>query len=296
MHVTVCVCTYRRPAFLERLLKELATQETQGLFTYSVLVVDNDPAESARAVVEPLAATYPKPLTYWPEAEPGIARARNKAVASAQGDFVAFIDDDERPIREWLLLLLKTCMAHGASGALGPVKPHFDTAPPGWLTRGRFYERANYPTGFIIDGDHGRTGNVLFKRSLVPPGEPAFRPEFVTGEDQDFFRRKIAEGHVFVWCSEAVAYETVPPVRWTRSYIVRKALMRGRYAVLEPRFGVLDASKSLVAIGAYVLALPAVGLTGQHRLMRVVEKLCYHAGKIMACLRIYPVGSRYVSE
>jgi succinoglycan biosynthesis protein ExoM len=296
MHISICVCTYRRPALLERLLEELVRQETHGLFTYSVVVVDNDPEQSASAVTVGLAQQHPIPIAYHAEPERGIARARNRAVQSAQGDFVAFIDDDEQPIREWLLLLFLACTQRGVDGVLGPVKPHFDTEPPRWISRGRFYERADYPTGSVIDGGQGRTGNVLLRRNLFRPGELAFRPEFVTGEDQDFFRRRIAEGRVFIWCSEAIAYETVPPTRWTRSYIVRKALMRGRYSAIEPTFGLLDWGKSVAAIFVYTLVLPAAGLVGQHQLMRYIEKLCYHAGKVLASMRITPVGTTYVSE
>jgi succinoglycan biosynthesis protein ExoM len=296
MHLSVCICTYRRPAFLARLLAALASQETGGLFNYSVVVVDNDRAESARAAVVPLAETYPVPLIYAVEPEQSIARARNRAVTSAHGDFLAFIDDDELPIRCWLLELFKTCITHRADGVLGPVKPHFDSEPPVWITRGKFYERASYPTGFVIEGGQGRTGNVLLKRSLFRPGEPAFRPEFVTGEDQDFFRRRIAEGHVFIWCSEAVAFEVVPPSRWRRSYLLRKALMRGRYSLIEPTFGVLDAGKSLVAIPVYGAALPLLAVLGHQYLMRCLEKLAYHLGKLLALLRLNPVGGTYISE
>jgi succinoglycan biosynthesis protein ExoM len=296
MHVSVCVCTYRRPDSLRRLLWELIRQETGGLFTYSVVVVDNDKEESAKPVVMTLAETYPTPIVYCVETEQSIARARNRAVERAQGDFVAFIDDDEIPIKEWLLTLFKVCTDRGVDGVLGPVKPHFDTDPPRWITRGRFYERADYPTGFVIDGAKGRTGNVLLKRALFRPGEPAFRPEFVTGEDQDFFRRSIAEGHVFIWSSEAVAYEIVPPARWKRTYVLRKALMRGRYSVIEPTFGVRDAGKSVVAVCAYAAALPILCVMGQHHLMRYLDKLCFHAGKILACVGLNPGGARYVSE
>ena len=296
VHISVCICTYRRPEVLRHLLLDLADQKTQGLFTYSVVVVDNDRAQSAKAVVMDVAENSRIPIVYCVEAAQSIARARNLAIERADGDFVAFIDDDERPISEWLLALLKLCTERGVDGVLGPVKPHFDSTPPRWITRGRFYERADYPTGFAIDGDKGRTGNVLLRRGLFRTGEETFRPEFVTGEDQDFFRRKIAAGHVFVWCREAIAYETIPPARWTRSYVLRKALMRGRYSVLEPGFGIVDVAKSLVAIVVYGVMLPAVWLAGQHHLMRYLERLCYHAGKILACLKLNPVGSTYVSE
>jgi glycosyltransferase involved in cell wall biosynthesis len=296
VHITVCICTYRRPALLARLLRELARQDTGGRFTYSVVVVDNDRLESARAVTTAAQATFPVPLDYCVEPQQSIARARNRAVASARGTFIAFIDDDEFPGRDWLLTLLTTCLDLGVDGVLGPVKPHFDGAPPRWLVRGRFHEREDYPTGLRIDGAKGRTGNVLLRRALFRDDEVAFRPEFVTGEDQDFFRRKIAAGHAFVWCREAVAYEIVPPARWTRSFVVRRALMRGRYSVIEPSFGALDAGKSLLAVPVYTLALPALALLGQDHLMRYLEKLCYHLGKLLACLGLNPVGDRYVGE
>src|SRR5262245_25963373 len=296
MHVTVCICTYRRPRLLARLLSELAHQQTLGLFTYSVVVIDNDGEESAKSVVTKAAEQHQVAIVYAVERQQSIARARNAAVARAEGDFVAFIDDDERPIEDWLLRLFRTCTERGVDGVLGPVGPHFDGIPPAWIRRGRFFERANYSTGHVIDGAKGRTGNVLLRRSLFRPGEEAFRPEFVTGEDQDFFRRMIADGHVFIWCREAIAYETVPPERWTRSYLLRKALMRGRYSVLEPTFGLMDLSKSVIALGVYSLVLPAIGLMGQHRLMRHLDRMCYHAGKILACAKLNPVGSTYVSE
>src|SRR5215469_9249606 len=41
-HICVCICTYKRPGPLQRLLKGLEGQETQGLFSFSVVVADND--------------------------------------------------------------------------------------------------------------------------------------------------------------------------------------------------------------------------------------------------------------
>ena len=50
-HISVCICTYNRPVLLKRLLTEVARQETDGKFTYSVVLADNDPEESARTTV-----------------------------------------------------------------------------------------------------------------------------------------------------------------------------------------------------------------------------------------------------
>src|SRR5205085_902502 len=103
-----------------------------------------------------------------------------------------------------------------------------------WVVKGNFYDRASYPTGFVIDWKKGRTGNVLLKRHLFDADTPPFRPEFVTGEDQDFFGRMIDKGYVFIWCHEALAYETVPPIRWKRTFMLRRALLQGATSLVHP--------------------------------------------------------------
>src|SRR5436309_3464345 len=211
-HISVCICTYRRPRLLRRLLEGLRDQDTGGLFTYSIVVADNDHLQSAKAVVWDFAARSSISIRYCVEPRQNIALARNKAIDNASGDFVAFIDDDEFPTKRWLLTLFDACNEYDVDGVLGPVKPHFDEAPPRWVVKGKFYERSTYPTGFVIDWRKGRTGNVLLKERMFSAGLSPFRSEFLTGEDQDFFRRMIEQGYVFAWCNEAVAYETVPPI------------------------------------------------------------------------------------
>lgn len=299
-HIAVCICTYQRPQMLRRLLQELDIQETGGLFTYSIVIVDNDRLQTGKTVAMEFAATASIAVSYDVEPRPNIAHARNKAVENAKGEFVAFIDDDEVPAQQWLLTLYRTCREYGVDGVLGPVKPSFDESAPAWVVEGRFYDRASYPTGFVIDGAQGRTGNVLLKKSIFQSCSEShmqpFRPEFRTGEDQDFFRRMIERKHVFIWCNEAVAYEAVPPIRWQRRFMLRRALLRGECAVLHPRFGWRDAARSLLAVPAYMAALPVAFFLGQHRFMTVLISLFDHLGKLCALLGIHPITGQYITE
>src|SRR5947199_6931137 len=123
-HICVCVCTYRRPQFLQRLLKTIAGQSTDGLFTFSIVVADNDQLQSAQAAVLDFAAEWSIPIKYCVEPQQNIALARNKAIENASGDFIALIDDDEFPTKDWLVTLLKTCEEYQVDGVLGPVKRH----------------------------------------------------------------------------------------------------------------------------------------------------------------------------
>ncbi len=294
-HISVCICTYKRPTLLKRLLGELSDQETDGLFSYSVVVADNDQSRSAKAVVSEFAAASDISVTYCVEAEQNISKARNRAIANADGNFIAFIDDDEFPTETWLLTLFKACKEYDVDGVLGPVKPHFDEEPPKWVRKGKFYDRPTYRTGLVIDWPKGRTGNVLLAKQIFEGEAQPFRPEFLTAEDQDFFRRMIEKGHVFIWCNEAVAFEVVPPVRCRRSFMLRRALLRGQITLLHPTFGLWEITKSIIAVPAYAIALPFALAAGQHRFMTLLVKLCDHLGKLLACLGIKPIKAAYVT-
>src|SRR6266850_4040077 len=180
-HITVCTCTFRRAVLLKRLLAELADQQTGRLFTYSVVVTDNDREESARQTVAEFASQCQMQVVYCAEPEQNIALARNRALQHASGEFVAFIDDDEYPQKDWLLNLYTTCVERKAAGALGPVRPYFDGEPPRWVKEGRFFERPEHETGFVMDWEECRTGNVLFQSEILKGVVDPFRREFGTG-------------------------------------------------------------------------------------------------------------------
>jgi succinoglycan biosynthesis protein ExoM len=295
-HISICVCTYRRPHLLKRLLDELRCQETNGLFTYSIVIADNDEQESARAIVSEFARGLEIPVRYCVEPRQNIALARNKVVENAEGEFVAFIDDDEFPAKNWLLTLFKTCNEYRVDGVLGPVRRHFDEEPPAWIAKSQLYERRINPTGSTVHWQEARTGNVLLKREVFADGEQPFRPEFRAGEDQDFFRRKIEQGHNFIWSADALAFEVVSPARWKRTYMLRKALLRGATARLQPSCGVVGIAKSVLAVPAYTLALPFALVLGHHRFMTLLVKLCDHLGKLLALVGVNPVHEPYVTE
>jgi glycosyltransferase involved in cell wall biosynthesis len=251
------------------------------------VVVDNDSAESAKDIVLGLKEISAIDIGYYCEPERNISLTRNKTIEKSTGDLIAFIDDDQFPEEDWLLNLYKAYQTFRADGVLGPVRPHFSQPPPEWIVKGKFFDRKSFPTGSIMsmkDARHIRTGNVLIRRSMIGKNEVAFDPAFgkIGGEDQEFFRRKIADGYAFVWCNEAVINETFPEDRLRRTFLLKRALRRGSTEAELGGGAFFSLCKSLVAVVLYTSILPILLVTGHHHFMRFLIKDCDHVGKLLA--------------
>ncbi len=293
-HISVCICTYKRPNLLLLLLNKLQNQITNQLFTYSIVVVDNDHTQSAKSIVASSIEESLIDIEYYSEPEQNIALARNKAVDNAKGNFIAFIDDDEFPTPAWLLNLYNAYNDFNADGILGPVMPHFVEGVPNWIIKGKFCERLSHETGVVLHWGHTRTGNVLFSKNIFLDKNNRFASEFgrTGGEDVDFFKRMLKKGKSFVWCNEAPVYEKVPPERLKRAYFLKRALLRGSVNSRNESLSISHILKSVIAFSVYTLALPFFFLIGQHLFMKYLIKDCDHVGLLLGVCGINIVKER----
>jgi glycosyltransferase involved in cell wall biosynthesis len=227
--VVVGVPTYRRPGELATLLPLLLAQvDDLPDRRVEVLVVDNDPEGSARAVVETSADAR---VHYAHQPVPGIAAVRNRildvARAELDADLVAMIDDDERPEPRWLAALVDTQERTGAALVAGRVVPEFTGALDPWVAAGRFHTRRNLSTGAPITV--AAAGNLLLDaRQLEALGQRFDeRVGLAGGEDTLFSRELHAKGAAMVWCAESVAVDRVLPERMTRRWVLARAMSHG---------------------------------------------------------------------
>lgn len=285
-HISVCICTYRRPELLQRLLLKLQNQVVEGLFRYSVVVIDNDCEESGRGAFEEAAVDARVKMEYHVEPRQNIAMARNKAISKSRGDLIAFLDDDEFPADEWLATLYRLLLESGVDGVLGPVLPHFDGLPPEWLLRGGFCNRRTLPTGKILHWDEMRTGNVLLWRRIFDSPNLRFDERFGRsgGEDIDFFKKCVMTGHRFLWCNEGAVFETVPKERWKEKYYLTRYLriggLNGEMKRVE-RTGMGLLFKRVTGAVLYASVLPMCLFMGYHYFLKYACKLLYNISWIV---------------
>jgi GT2 family glycosyltransferase len=96
--VTIAICTRDHPDLLAECLGSLAPlQHNHGENDLKILVIDNAPAgQETRQLVKSL-----RGIAYTYEPIPGLDIARNRALAEATTDFVAFLDDDVVVDHRW---------------------------------------------------------------------------------------------------------------------------------------------------------------------------------------------------
>jgi succinoglycan biosynthesis protein ExoM len=234
MRIDICIATFKRPALLGQLLRDLFAQELADGVSTHIIVVDNDPQESARAVVAAFQSAGAS-LEYLTQPEQNIALTRNCALDHSQGQLIAFIDDDESAPTGWLSALLTTMDRYAADVVLGPVAGILPASAPRWIVKGGFFERTAWPTGTRVQ--LGGSGNALVKAAVVR-GKIAFDPRYgLTGSsDTDFFHRLSNGGAVMVWCQEAALTEHVPPGRLTIRFLLARGFAAGQgYADIVER-------------------------------------------------------------
>ncbi|MCP5025484.1 MAG: glycosyltransferase family 2 protein [Actinomycetia bacterium] len=253
--VTVCICTYRRPDELRRLLHSLSGSQPlpPGYRWTSTLVVDNDPERSAAPVFDDPWPDLPG-LGWVTEPEPGISAARNRAVAEAPGHLVAFVDDDETVAPAWLSTLTRTHALSQPAAVVGYVQYTFPAGSPRWLAGSRVYAWPDWSDGEVLDTL--ATGNLLIDRSLTAELGPLFDPRFglLGGEDHHLGRRLVSGGHPIVHSRNAVTYEPVDGPRLQRRTVFKRLVRAGSTLV--------NVDLALVGPGS-----PGIGVRARHLLV-----------------------------
>ena len=178
IRVSAAVCTHARPAQLARALDSLLAQRAAPA---EILVVDNAPPDDATRTL--VTQRYPG-VRYLREPVQGLDFARNRALADAVGDVVAFIDDDAVAAENW-------------TGALAAV---FAADPNVAVCTGRVE-----PLGRDTEGERLFEANGGFSRGLGRVRLPADAARPLHGRPAPLIAWAVSVGS---GCSYAVRRET----------------------------------------------------------------------------------------
>ncbi|MBV8154167.1 MAG: glycosyltransferase [Candidatus Eremiobacteraeota bacterium] len=214
--ISVVIATKDRARYLERAIESLAA--SAGAPTFEIVVADNGSTDDTRAVVERKNETTGLPIRYVFEPQPNRGKARNRAIAIAEGEIVAFCDDDVNVPADWLGAHSR---AHTDSWAVvnGPilnVGSYDDRPTPGV---------ANYSRAYLC------TCNAsLPRRALADVGGFDETFDLYGWEDTELGVRLRESGIGWTFAWDAYLWHIKPPQQNTVEVEARKAVEKARMA------------------------------------------------------------------
>jgi glucosyl-dolichyl phosphate glucuronosyltransferase len=244
MNITLILCTYNRCGSLTKTLESIAALKLPESVEWEVLVVDNNSTDQTRKVVEEFYRHHPGRFRYLYEPQQGLSYARNAGIRAAQGDILAFTDDDAIAEPDWLWNLASALHGGEWAGAGGRIIPEWPGPLPNWLsvtdpdTMGAFVAfDLGTEAAPLTRPPYG--ANMAFRRAAFEKyGD--FRPDLGRSgtnlqgrEDVEFANRLLAGGERLRYEPGAVVRHPVPECRLKKNYVLRWWYWYGRSEVAE---------------------------------------------------------------
>jgi len=229
--ITIVVATYNRAPMLRKALASLVQLETGGKFSYDILVIDDGSTDDTAAVVKGFTDSTPGlSMTYVYQENLGQSLALNKGAALAQGNWLAFFDDDQWAEPRWLAELYRVAQEKEADCVGGAVSLDLPESLPlelGTITRRTLSEkvpRANSRNSSVKENIG--SGNALIRRSVFKQ-VGNFDFVFRCGYDTDLFWRVEKGGFRLACAPDAIIHHVIPESRLQPAYLQRLCCMRG---------------------------------------------------------------------
>src|SRR5258706_7531846 len=206
--VSVVICTHNRAELVCR-AAEAALDQARASGD-EVIVVDNASTDGTRAALAAFTARVGDTVRVVDEPRLGLSVARNRGLAEARGDVVAYLDDDAIPRPGWLAGITRPYDDPAVAAVGGRIVLAFPGSPPPWLSselhsalsafdlgsspRRVHYGRATYPFGANISF---RTATARAAGGFSATVGPLGRLQLVHDETDLCYRLEHAGGVVW---------------------------------------------------------------------------------------------------
>jgi len=265
MLISVIICTYNRAPILERVLSSIQAQSLSPEL-FELIVVDNNSADSTKKVVEEYFENMPN-LRYIFEPQQGLSQARNRGWQEANGEYLAYLDDDAKAPPEWLHTAVTIINEHSPEVFGGPFYPYYDVTPPRWW-------KDSYQTGGI--GDQTRElfeneslsgGNIFIQRRIMEEIQ-GFDTKLgmsgeghAVGEETDFALRirRVNPNALIYYHSDLFIYHLVSEEKMKFSWYFQRKFAAGQASyIISLYMGNSPYSRSFSSCQKYMKALQSL--------------------------------------
>jgi GT2 family glycosyltransferase len=234
--ISAIICTHNRAGYLGAAIASVLGQTYPH---YELIVVDNASTDDTQAVVD---GYLPHPqITYIHEANLGLSTARNRGAAIAQGEILAYLDDDAEASPDWLMALVAAFEQHPqaaiAGGYISLIWPPHIT-PPGWLSPTLAESLGAYDLGPTIQtitnpGQTPRGLNYAVKKTFLTT-VGGFDPQLgrvgtnlLSNEELHLTQQALAAGSEVLFVPQAQVAHNVAPERLRQGWFLRRSWWQG---------------------------------------------------------------------
>jgi glycosyltransferase involved in cell wall biosynthesis len=236
MRMSVVVCTYQRADVLARSLGSL-TDQTLSDDAYEVLVVYDQQDVETGATVDEYAPDLPN-LRRLNDDGQGLSYARNVGYRAADGEYVAFLDDDASAHPGWLAAYLETFnrVTPTPDCIGGAVRPDFEKPVPWWVPPSLpgipVRDLSGEPRWIDFPDETVIGANMAFPRSFLVetggfPTNLGRKDGTLLSNEETVVQAAAAAGNGIYYHPDAWVNHLIEGFRLTPTYLVRRHYWQG---------------------------------------------------------------------
>lgn len=245
--ISVAICTHNRVKRLIYTLEGLVKQSIAH-HLFEVLVIDNCSTDQTQE----LCSEYEEKFTYFRyiyEPVLGLSKARNTALEQAQGEYIAYLDDDAIPCVVWLEAILETFRTVQPTPVCvgGPIYGLWEISPPTWVHKyadlegcftvlnagheAKWFEPQQFPYG----------ANMAYRRDAVRQvggfcEQLGRKGEMLLSQEELMLNLMLEQkGERFYYSPKAIVEHWIPKERISLDWLLRRCYWQGRSEAVAER-------------------------------------------------------------
>lgn len=241
--VSILIPTHDRAGILGRSLESLRALHPAEGVSVEAVVIANACSDATEETVRAKIDSFPFPLRLATEAAPGLNVARNAGARAAQGEILAYLDDDAFVEPGWLRGLLRAFERFPADLVAGKTVLWWEEVDrPSWSSPAveQLLSRLELGPDVIELPSPGQLvgANFAVRRTVVEElggfasGLDRSGSDLLSGGDTELATRAQRAGYRLYYSPEMAVRHWVAPRRLSLAYLSRLARARGRTRVV----------------------------------------------------------------
>lgn len=231
--LVISICTRERPKMMLALLQSCTKLVCPDGISLSFIIVENGPEPASRTIVDEFSNKLA--IRYVHQTEIGVVRARNRAIElflEGEGDWLAFIDDDEVIDENWAVELNRAMKDYPHTNVFSGMTVMTEplSALPIFQTRNFVRTLPNRIRRVVS------TQNVIFRRMIFDASGRGMRFDMrlntVGGSDVLLSMQLSDSGEKIMYLPAVITRETIPEARAKFRFRTRKWIAQGHHAGL----------------------------------------------------------------